>query len=271
VTLSQADLEAYFDRVGWSGGRDMNRGTVAALAAAHAAAIPFENLDPLLGRAVELSPDALVAKLVRGGRGGYCYEQNGLFWNVLLTLGFEVSGLAARVLWMQPEDAVRPRTHMALLVHLPEGPVLADVGFGGAVLTGVLAFEPGVAQQTPHGAFRLIERDEEWWQQAEIGGEWLTTYRFDLAPQLPVDYETVNWWTSTHPSSHITSSLTAARALPGRRLALRNYDFAVHVPGGPTERRRLDSPGAVCDVLEHEFGIRLPDRDALTRRLEALA
>ena len=270
MSLSAQELRSYFDRIGWHGEPAADRQTLAALVQAHTAAIPFENLDPLLGRPVDIGPEAIVAKLVHGGRGGYCFEQNGLFRLVLQTIGFEVTGLAARVLWMLPEDSVTPRTHMTLLVHLPEGPLLADVGFGGAVCTGVLDLIPDVAQDTPHERYRLVESGGEWRQQTEIAGEWRTTYRFDLTPQPQIDYQLANWWTSTSPLSHFTQGLTVARSPAGRRLTLRNFDFATHRIGQPSERRRLDGPLEVCDMLEAEFGIRIPDRAALLSRLKAL-
>jgi N-hydroxyarylamine O-acetyltransferase len=64
---------------------------------AHVGAIPFENLDILLGRPVVLEIDALQAKLVSGRRGGYCFEQNTLFRAALERIGFRVTALAARV------------------------------------------------------------------------------------------------------------------------------------------------------------------------------
>src|SRR5439155_533693 len=124
-----------------------------------------------------LTPEALVDKLVQQRRGGYCYEQNGLFSHVLETIGFDFTPLAARVLWMQSDDALTPRTHKLLLVNLHEGLVLADVGFGGAVCTGVLDLVPEVAQSTPHERFRLVEVNGQWRQQIEIGGEWRSTYQ----------------------------------------------------------------------------------------------
>jgi len=120
VSLSEADLQAYFDRIHFSGEARPDRETLAALVAAHTASIPFENLNPLLGLPVALDPQALVAKLVRQQRGGYCYEQNGLFGHVLETIGFGFTPLAARVLWRQSEDALTPRTHKLLLVELAE-------------------------------------------------------------------------------------------------------------------------------------------------------
>ena len=123
MSLGEADLQAYFDRIHFSGEARPNRETLAALVAAHTATIPFENLNPLLGLPVPLDPESLVAKLVRQRRGGYCYEQNGLFGHVLETIGLEFTPLAARVLWRQSEDALTPRTHKLLLVNLPEGQV----------------------------------------------------------------------------------------------------------------------------------------------------
>jgi N-hydroxyarylamine O-acetyltransferase len=270
VSLSEGDLRAYFERIGFSGEPRPDRATLEAFVAAHTGTIPFENFNPFLGLPVALSPEALVAKLVRQRRGGYCYEQNGLFSHVLQAIGFDFTPLAARVLWMQSDDAVTPRTHKLLLVNLPEGLVLADVGFGGAVCTGALDLVPDVAQDTPHERFRLLESNGMWRQQIEIAGEWRSTYQFDLAPQLSVDDELGNWWTSTSPASHFTFSLIAARSPAGRRHALRNFDYSIHVQGGTSDKRRLESPKEVWTVLETDFGIDIPDRERFISRLEAI-
>ena len=47
-------------------------------------------------------------------------------------------------------DAPRPAIHMLLQVELPEGPYLADVGFGNLAPTSALLLRPGVEQETPH-------------------------------------------------------------------------------------------------------------------------
>lgn len=271
MSLSSGGLTAYFDRIGFGGETRPDRATLAALVAAHTGTIPFENLNPFLGLPVPLSLEALVDKLVDQRRGGYCYEQNGLFSHVLEAIGFEFTPLAARVLWMQSDEAVTPRTHKLLLVNLPEGRVLADVGFGGAVCTGVLDLVADTPQNTPHERFRLLRSNGEWRQQIEIGDDWRTTYRFDLSPQFAVDDELGNWWTSASPASHFTFSLIAARSPAGRRHVLRNFDYAVHVPGQESERRRLAGPEEVCEVLEGDFGIEPPDRHALAARLESIA
>src|SRR5688572_28326190 len=115
------NLDAYLRRVGYDGPLRPTVDVLDALAYRHATTIAFENLDPFAGRPVELSPQALERKLVEEGRGGYCFEHNLLLAQVLQAVGFEVSGLAARVLWTQPEDAITARSHMLLRVELDEG------------------------------------------------------------------------------------------------------------------------------------------------------
>ena len=105
------DLDAYFARIGYDGPRTPTLETLRALHLLHPAAIAFEAIDVLLDRGIDLDPAAVDAKLITAGRGGYCYEQNGLFKRVLTALGFEVEGLIARVQWGAPaETPPRPRT-----------------------------------------------------------------------------------------------------------------------------------------------------------------
>ncbi|WP_119153399.1 arylamine N-acetyltransferase family protein [Caldimonas tepidiphila] len=265
------DLDAYLARIGAAGCRAPTLATLSRLVAAHAAAIPFENLDPLLGRPPLLEPAAVERKLVHEHRGGYCFEHNLLLAEALRALGFEeVASLAARVLWNQPEDALNPRTHMLLRVAVEGRPHLVDVGFGGLTLTGVLALEADTVQPTPHEPFRLLRRDEEWRLQACVAGQWKSLYRFDLMPQHAVDLQMANHFVATHPRSIFVGNLLCARALPGRRLALLNRQFTVHHPGGTSDSRLLPHADAVCEVLQGEFGLRLPDMPALRQRLAAL-
>lgn len=271
MTLRAADIDAYFARIGWSGTVAADRTTLNAIAAHHTAAIPFENLDPYLDRPVDLAPAVLAAKLIHSGRGGYCFEQNGLLRLVLEAIGFAVTPLSGRVVWNMDPETVTARTHMVLRVDLAEGPVLIDCGFGSAVPTAVLDLIPDIEQATPHEPFRFVRIGEEWRTQIRIGGEWRATYRFDLTPQREIDYIVANWYTSTHPNSHFRHGLTLARALPGRRISLRGTEFAIHALGGASERRAIADPEEVAAIIEGEFAIRIPDRPALLTRLSAAA
>jgi N-hydroxyarylamine O-acetyltransferase len=123
------DIQSYLGRVGCTGVQGTDLAVLQELHAAHVAAIPFENLDVVLGRPILLDMRSLQEKIVRGGRGGYCFEQNTLFAGALRALGFRVLTLEARV---RPPGAAQilPRTHMVLQVDLHGSAWLADVGFG---------------------------------------------------------------------------------------------------------------------------------------------
>ena len=266
------DLHAYLERIGLRQPVAPNLQTLRAIIAAHVATIPFENLDPFLGVSPALDIASVQRKLVRDYRGGYCFEQNRLLSDALRAIGFQVTDLAARVLWGQPEDAITARTHMLLRVEAEEKAWLADVGFGGNTPTGPLEFVPYVEQGTPHETFRLIRRDDaDWRVQMLADREWMTLYRFDLQPQFAADYRVSNYWTSTNPDSHFVTGLTAARAPACRRLALRNRQFTEYATGGATTKRTLATAEEIRAVLQDEFLIRLPENPKLDERIEQLA
>src|SRR5258705_13086230 len=96
------DLGAYFERIGYTGSAAPSLATLEDLHALHVEAIAFENLSPFLGEPVNLDLASLEAKLVRGGRGGWCFEHNLLFSHVLIALGYDVTRLPARPRWNVP-------------------------------------------------------------------------------------------------------------------------------------------------------------------------
>ena len=264
------DLDAYFQRIGYEGERTPTLETLRAIQLRHAETIAFENLNPLMRWPVRLDIESLQQKLVRDGRGGYCYEQNLLFSHALKALGFQVTGLAARVLWNEPDATIVPRSHMLLCVGLNEKPYIADVGFGILTPTGPLRLEPDIEQATPHEPFRLIRAGQEFVMQAKIRGDWKTLYRFDLQEQLVSDYEVSNWYVSTHPDSIFVTGLMAARPAQDRRYALRNNEFVVHHLNGSTDRHILTSVTEMRETLERAFRITVPDAleiDAALARL----
>jgi len=264
------DLDAYLQRIGYKGPVAADLQTLQAITTAHVAAIPFENIDPLMGVFVSLELDAIQRKLVHGGRGGYCFEQNGLLMAVLKAIGFEVSGLIARVLWNKPEDALVAQTHMVLRVELAGESWLADVGFGSMALGGALRLQPDVAQATSLEPFRLITSGGVWRMQAKVRDEWRTLYRFDLQPREAIDYVVANHFTSTYPESHFLHGLIVARALSDRRLGLRDRDYVEHRFGAESVRRTLRDAGEILQVLQEQFGIRVPDYPGLEQRLDSL-
>jgi arylamine N-acetyltransferase len=255
------NVAAYFDRIGYEGPAEPTVDTVRALVAAHNGSIPFENLDPLMGIPVaDLSVEALTDKLVHRRRGGYCYEHNGLMGYVLEELGFGVERLAGRVIWLNPDGPLPAQTHHVLSVTVPgvDGPLLADVGFGGQTLTSPIRLEAGPVQQTRHEPYRISERGDGLQLEAEVRGEWQPLYMFTTRPQPRIDLEVGSWYVSTHPDSFFVTGLTAALVTDDARYNMRGRNLAIH-RAGETEKIRLDSAAEVLDVLTNRFGIDVAD------------
>jgi N-hydroxyarylamine O-acetyltransferase len=253
----QIALDAYFQRIGYGGSRSPTLKTLQAIHQHHAETIAFENLNPLFKQPVRLDLASLQQKLIHKGRGGYCFEQNLLLRSVLLALGFQVTNLAARVVWNMPEGVITPRSHMLLWINLDGEAYIADVGFGGLTLTAPLSLTPGIEQNTPHEPFRLLQVDDAYLMQAKLGQEWKPLYAFDLQAQQLPDYEVSNWYVSTHPSSLFVTSLIAAKPDRDRRSGLRNNQLTVHYLDGRTERRILSTAAEFRTALEEIFCIQL--------------
>ena len=267
--LAAADLEAYFQRIGYEGSRTPTLSTLQGIHQRHPQAIAFENLSSFLGQPVGLDLPALEQKLIYGDRGGYCFEQNGLLRSVLTTLGFQVTGLGARVLWNLPPDTITPRSHMVLLVEIDGQAYLADVGFGGLTLTAPLRLVPDLVQETPHERFRLLQTGERFILQVQIAEAWKPLYQFDFQPQYPCDYEVSNWHVSTYPNSIFVNNLIAARVERDRRYGLRNTELATHFLTGTTEKRQLTSVEELQTVLTEVFRIKLPQDSDFSRLFSA--
>jgi N-hydroxyarylamine O-acetyltransferase len=253
------DLDAYLQRIASSVPRSTSLDTLAAVHLAHTQAIPFENLNPLLGLPVELDADTLANKLVAASRGGYCYEHNLLLAQALRTLGFNVVQLAARVTWNTPAHVVRPRTHMLLVVGVGAHSYVVDAGFGGLTLTAPLRLDRRVPQKTPHGVFRIQRSGSDYVLQAQLSGAWQSLYSFDLQPQQLSDYEMASWYLCHHPESLFRHHLIAALPHAGGRYALLDNVFTSYAPDGAATEQLLSTVTELREVLVSRFGIDLQD------------
>jgi N-hydroxyarylamine O-acetyltransferase len=238
--------------------------SLATLMRAHVYRIPFENLDAVCGRAPSLELDDLVAKMVRGGRGGYCYEHNSLFHAVLRELGFRVSTHAARVVLGAREGMVRPRTHMILFVHFDDGPYLTDVGFGapGCLLAPAPLIPDAEIHDTPR-RHRLTRTAGEgplpqWTLQARLDGVWVGQYTFTEEVFQAPDYQVFNWYVATHPRSPFHLAPYVLRNGPGRHLELDGRTLTERPADGPAKVRTIDTDDELVHVLRSEFDIDVP-------------
>jgi N-hydroxyarylamine O-acetyltransferase len=250
------DLDAYFERIAWSGSTDATYETLAGLVRAHMRHIPFENLDVLLGRTIELDTDALQRKLVHGGRGGYCFEHATLFAAVLDALGFAPVRHSARVVLVAPRTEVA-RTHMFLTLALPEGTFVLDPGFGGLAPDRPLVLHD-TAEPPPRGAPHWMARDGAFWvmrtrRDGRTIDAWVSTLEEDNAS----DFIVANHYVATHPASAFRNRLLL-RALTDRgRVSVMNRDVTIEDENG-SRTSELASRAALRALLAQHFGFDLP-------------
>lgn len=250
------DLDAYLARVGLDRAPAACREGLSALHLAHTSSVPFENLAIQAGELpVDLSLPALEEKLVRRRRGGYCFEQNGLFCAVLAALGFDVRACEARV--RPPSGELLPRTHMVLVVR--DGPceLLADVGFGA---TGPVLPVPMDGAEHDQWGFRYAVVPEGPLRVLRLrppgAGSASDLYAFLPEERAAVDFEVANWFTSTWPRSRFVETLTAQLARPDVRRSLRNLSYVER--RGAAETAREIRRDELVPLLASAFGLALP-------------
>jgi N-hydroxyarylamine O-acetyltransferase len=248
-------LPAYLARIGDSGPLAPTSEVLDRIHQAHATTIPFENLDILLGRPIRIDLESLQAKLVRGRRGGYCFEQNTLFAAALEHIGFRVTTLAARVRF--GSTGPRPRTHMLLKVDLDDGPRLADVGFGGEGLLRPIPMEPGRESRQFHCIYRVVEEGPALVVQSLRPEGWFDLYAFTMEPNHPVDYEVSNHYTSTYPTSIFRRELIVQRPTPEARYGLRGRELTIR-RGDETTAREIGDDEELLHLLSATFGLDFP-------------
>ena len=123
------EIVKYLDRIKYSGGLEPNLGLLKKLQKNHLFNIPFENLDIHNKVPIKLKIDRIYEKIVQNNRGGFCYELNGLFYELLLSLGFRAKRISVRV--YNKENAYSPEfDHFSIIVKIENIDYLTDVGFG---------------------------------------------------------------------------------------------------------------------------------------------
>lgn len=222
--------KAYLSRVGIEEAIPLDVAGLVSLHMAQAYSIPFENLDIILGRGIDISPEAMFEKLIDRKRGGYCFELNGLFIQALKVFGFEVRPLLARV---HISGEPTGRTHKVCLVSFGEQQWLADVGFGANGLRAPMPLSLGFKSEQDGQTFKIVaDNTFGMMMQCQSSKGWLDLYSFDLSHVCSADVEMGNHYTSTHENSVFTSVPIATKPTTQGRITLRQDNLRIE--GGKT-------------------------------------
>ena len=251
------DVQAYLDRIGYRGALRPDRSVLVALQQTHVCAVPFENLDVQLGRQVTTAAEDAYEKIVGKNRGGWCYEQNGLFGWALEQIGFDVTRVAAAVMRQDRGDA-SIANHLCLLVAMPESSTryLVDVGFGGSMLEAI-EFLEGEHAQAP---FRLglKKTGDGFWRFSEYLGAGQFSYDFLDEPANESALQEKCTTLQSDPSSNFVLNLVAQLRSQEQHLALRGR--VLHIAtGNGVAKQTLNSADELVATLAAQFGLDVPE------------
>lgn len=258
-------LGDYLQRIGWSVEATPTLDTLGALLRAHNHTIPFENLDVQLGKTVTTSVNDAYEKIVNAGRGGWCFEQNGLFGWALSQIGFDVQRVSASVM-RAPHEPVSRADHLTLLVSLPRDDALwlVDAGFGGSLLHPVRLRE-GTHYHPPFSV-GLRQLGDDCWQFWESLGDGETSFDFE---QVPADERAMadrSHYLQTSPESGFVQNLVCQLRRPGSHVVLRGRVFTEVTSDGRSQRV-LDSAEDFVATLRDEFNLIAPEAARLWGRI----
>jgi N-hydroxyarylamine O-acetyltransferase len=220
--------------------------TVAELMARHMRTVPFENLDIVAGTPRRLSTDTALRKVAADCRGGFCYELNEAFRALLDHLGFTVRRIEARVWQAVAQQFGAPFDHLALVVSLPEGEFLVDVGFGDSNRVPMRLPEDQVRDIS--GEYRLSPvRDG----QVCLSSQSQPLYEMTLAEQPLHAFASMCRYHQSSPDSIFSKGLICTRATETGRITLSGNRLTI-VDG---ECRTETVATNVSAVLNEHFGI----------------
>lgn len=176
------------------------------LIAAHQRTISFNNLAVYFrpGQILDLELPALFEKVILNREGGYCFENNKVFFYLLKELGFEVRPLAARVLYGQSGDV--PRTHRSTLITLDDKQFVADVGFGRHAPPIAVSLD---SQNSD--SYSILKNGDTYLLKLGKEGQKIDLYMFDEGHYQESDFAIANYYTNTHPNSKFVKGLILSR------------------------------------------------------------
>ena len=191
---------------------------------AHCTHIPYENLDIIRGIPLSLDEDDLFRKVVEEGKGGFCFELNGLFAWLLRQFGYKVTEYAAR--YLRGESGIPMRRHRVLKVEAEDGVWCCDVGIGEVCPRYPVRLTEGVEQPQLGECYRFDRDDFLGWVLMDLHkGEWRRFYSFTGEPQLPQDYDALCVYCEKSPKSPFINAEMFSLKTPAGRITLDGHIY----------------------------------------------
>lgn len=247
------NFRGYLDRLGLEPDHlEPNEEVLRLLQRKHLLTVPFENLDIHWKRPIVLDVDRFYEKIVVNRRGGFCYELNGLFNELLKSLGFQTRLISAHV--FNGTEHGPEYDHAAIIVTIGDDEYLTDVGFGDFTAEP-LRYSLGSEQLDPAGAFVIRRFDGEYLEVAKRDGdEWKSEYIFQDVPRELAEFSEMCDFQQYSPDSHFTKGKVCSILTESGRKTLTDKSF-ITTYRGERSSEPISEDGEFNRYLGREFDI----------------
>ncbi len=226
----------------------------------HVSTFAFCSIGPRLGLDLPLNLNSLFDRIVLQKRGGYCFEQNGLLFEILEDLGFSVKPYLARVIYNQ--DIQPGLTHRISIVECEGEKYVVDVGFGPLGPNGPVKFSRE-DRVDKNRSFRVsAPKENEFHMQILKDGDFFSLYKFELAHYGQADCEIGHFFSHKHPKAVFVNNLVASRIMKDEIRSLRNQEYWILRLSGDI-RQRIENPKHLQHILKEQFDIQITETESL--------
>jgi len=252
------EIERYLERIGYKGNTRPTLELLTLLQKKHLLSVPFENLDIHYEIPIVLNTGDIYQKVITKRRGGFCYELNSLFGELLKSLGFNVKLISARVFDQQQQIFSPEFDHLAIIAKIESSDYLTDVGFGEFAFTP-LKIELNTIQDDERGAFMIGQYDDLYYKVAKrVGKNWIPEYMFTLKARDLSEFEERCHYNQTSPLSHFTQNKFCSLATEKGRVTVTASKIKITFGDTITELA-VNSEKEFLEALDSYFRIRLSD------------
>jgi len=259
--MADSFLDRYFERIRYYQSPVVNLQTLRDLHLLHLQNIPYENIDVFCHQGVKLDAETLTRKILLRRRGGYCFEQNGLFFMALAELGFKCHANMARVHRNRPQPG--GRTHHINLVELGGRTWVCDVGLGGSGFREPLMLQADVEVEQLGEIYRLHESDVHgYYLQKKVGEAWQPLYTFKVEPAMPIDLSISNFYTSRSPEHVFLDAIMGTRMTTRGRVTLLDHTFKIFdLTQGTLEKETVTDFAVYLGKLKEHLDVQLNEAE----------
>ena len=257
--MDSEQLKQYLQRIGTGAVVTADRETLYRLQEAHLKTVPYETLDIVAGRLSSLTAESIYRKVVTEHRGGYCFELNGLFAELLRAAGYQVKEYFARWHFGETEEVPR-RRHRILHVTAVDGTeYIADAGVGCLCPLHPLEFVLDTHQERNGRPYRIVQAEGLGYAvQTQTAEGWVNFFSFVPDPHYPQDFDYPHFYCTFGEDSPFRKDIKMHRFTEYGRICVEvsapGYILRETLPDG-TLRDTPFAANALEEILQEHFGI----------------